>query len=300
MAIARTANTPCRHGIGCPHDLGPAAAHVDGLSAASRLQAFAVSPDEVAASVAAAGVGPVERRRETPEERAAREIRDAAHQRPPQSAPIRGHRPAAAAGPAIPMHLPRPRRWADDTVKEHPWRAMGSALGPKTAEEAPVAAQSESDGQGLPCEFAPAHEPWTCIVHRGLRMRLDVAVCSRAAKDPAPAVQHAEGLPCGTCAHAVVCSLRSTAFDAFNLAAAGRELAPGLRVVYPEPMIECDHHLPSTAVPASPGALASAPAVTAVEAAAAPAKRCMSEAARAAISAGRRAGIEHRRKAAQS
>ena len=31
-----------------------------------------------------------------------------------------------------------------------------------------------------PCEFVPAHEPWSCLVHGGGRTRLDDPVCDRA------------------------------------------------------------------------------------------------------------------------
>ena len=76
MAIVRTGRGPaCSHEPGCPHDIGPAAAGFDGLSAMGRLSALRVPGIDSAA--VPVGAGPIERRAETPQELAARIVREA-------------------------------------------------------------------------------------------------------------------------------------------------------------------------------------------------------------------------------
>lgn len=47
------------------------------------------------------------------------------------------------------------------------------------AARAALAAPAPDTARPEACEFVPAHEPWSCRVHHGIRPRLDVTVCSR-------------------------------------------------------------------------------------------------------------------------
>lgn len=107
MAVVRTGNGPAH-----ARDIGPAAAAVDGMAAMGRLSALRVDRGALVADTAsAAGAGPIERRTETPIERAARLARDTVPPRPkstprPVAAPSRAKEDPVTVSPTPPAAAP--------------------------------------------------------------------------------------------------------------------------------------------------------------------------------------------------
>lgn len=241
MAIVRKSpGSGCEHGPGCPHDIGVAAAGVDGTNAREAMAAVDAVRLEAQQSV---GAGPVEKRQETLAERAAREARDI----------VRSALEPRPARAGIPMHIPR-------TVATQ--QLIKGAGGP--------AQPGDRVHRGLPTP--PASEPAPVPASRAAQDAPPVSMGSGlvvpaparpVVPDPDPIEHHQEepvmaiaeparpALPCATCLHDPVCALKERlslySGTEGEPSESVTEVAPGLRVVDVMRLdrIECDHQLVS-------------------------------------------------------
>jgi hypothetical protein len=223
MAVVRRGPTACRHEPGCPHDIGPAAARATTF-------ANALAAADLVTGAQPSGSGPVERTYTT--------------QQPREGDMAKGTHRMSPEGLAA-IRAANARRWGkavEAAVAEDPTVfRCGSCddARPHRHEPAPVefarfaveVVEEPTAVPATPAQTLAALGPWQSAAPIRVRMG------DRAAES---------AIPCSSCLHEPVCGLKSAIPADPETPHTVELLAPGLRMVFTDARVECDHLLRAT------------------------------------------------------